>query len=163
VRRWIKDIQFDTFDTKNLFLYIFTLKIPYPLIFDFYRRKNDENGKSRVKCVKWARTMNDATKKQCHEEWKTIPYVEVRTMSRFMNGNPYENLVNAIIVQAADDYRAAIRSLKKCPYDYNSKDILREIERFFRSAWYAKLTTVDGELILEGLREEEGYDEERCG
>jgi len=84
-------------------------------------------------------------------------------MSRFMNGNPYENLVNAIIVQAADDYRAAIRSLKKCPYDYYSKDMLREIERFFRSAWYAKLTTVDGELILEGLREEEGYDEERCG
>ncbi|MBQ9871013.1 MAG: hypothetical protein IJM27_03700 [Eubacterium sp.] len=78
-------------------------------------------------------------------------------------GEPYENLANSIIAQAAEDYRTAIRDLKKCPYDYRSKDTLREIERFFRSAWYEKLTTVEGEMILERLREEEDYDEEICG
>ena len=45
-------------------------------------------------------------------------------------GNAYENLANAIIVQAAEDYRAALKKIKAHP---KNKDVINEalrIERF---------------------------------
>lgn len=68
--------------------------------------------------------------------------------------DPYENLANAIILQAANDYRAALRTLErnsKYPPALQDKS---EVERFFRSEWYKLLTSVDGETLLRMLREE---------
>ena len=48
-------------------------------------------------------------------------------------GNAYENLANAIIVQAAEDYRAALKKIKAHP---KNKAVINEalrIERFLRS------------------------------
>lgn len=67
---------------------------------------------------------------------------------------PYENLANAIILQAAKDYRAALRKLKRNPQNKDAKYTISEVERFFRSDWYKMLTDVDGELIIKKLREE---------
>ena len=69
-------------------------------------------------------------------------------------GNAYENLANAIIVQAAEDYRAALKKIKAHP---KNKDVINEalrIERFFRSGWYQRLTNVDGEFLICKLQED---------
>ena len=69
-------------------------------------------------------------------------------------GNPYENLANAVIVQAAEDYRKALRKIKKAPENREAMDEALQIERFFRSAWYQVLTSVDGEFLIWSIREE---------
>lgn len=69
--------------------------------------------------------------------------------------DPYEKLVNAIVIQAAKDYRTALRKLKRNPRNQLAKAEADSIERFFRSDWYKSLTEVDGEMVLQKLREEE--------
>lgn len=69
-------------------------------------------------------------------------------------GNPYENLANAIIVKACDDYRATLKKVKRNP---NNRETMQEalvIEKFFRSGWYSALTGVDGEYLIERIRKE---------
>lgn len=68
--------------------------------------------------------------------------------------DPYERLANAIVLQAAKDYRTALRRLNHDPYDYAARMKIKELERFFLSSWYAVLTNVDGELLMERLRKE---------
>lgn len=110
---------------------------------------------------------------------------------------PYENLANAIIVQAADDYRIAAGFLRKHPRTKELEDavagiraekarkreerkrlklprarerksreeilmdkivsnetLLFDVKKFFRSDWFSKLTSVDGETLLEKLEKE---------
>lgn len=70
------------------------------------------------------------------------------------DGNPYENLANAIIINACNDYRNALKKIKRNP---NNKDALSEaleLERFFHSPWYGTLTTIDGDFIIRKLRAE---------
>ncbi len=57
--------------------------------------------------------------------------------------NPYENLANAIILQAVKDYRLNDREPE-----------LQEIERFFRSGWFGVLSKVDPEYLIRQLRKE---------
>ena len=67
--------------------------------------------------------------------------------------DPYESLANAIITTAAKDYMAA-KILKKSPANVTAKSTVDECERFFRSSWYAALTSVDSEFLIRRLREE---------
>lgn len=69
--------------------------------------------------------------------------------------DPYEKLANAIVIQAAKDYRTVLRKLKRNPRNQLAKAEADSIERFFRSDWYKCLTEVDGEMVLRKLREEE--------
>ena len=66
----------------------------------------------------------------------------------------YENLANAIIEQAANDFREAKRRLQKNARDAEAEKTYREVKRFFRSAWFSRLTPLDSELLLEKLEEE---------
>lgn len=66
----------------------------------------------------------------------------------------YENLANAIILQAVRDYRTALKCLKLNPNNRNALADKEEIERFFRSKWYSILTSVDGEMLIRSLNEE---------
>lgn len=66
-----------------------------------------------------------------------------------------QRLANAVIILASKDYRAALKKIKKNPYSKAAKAELKEIEDFFHSDWYSVLTSVDGDMILKGLREEE--------
>jgi hypothetical protein len=75
-----------------------------------------------------------------------------------------ERLANAIIMQAVDDYRKAIRKLKKTfsdpekkkASDLSARNRIREVERFFRSDHYAALTSIDGEALIAKLKAEAG-------
>lgn len=69
-----------------------------------------------------------------------------------MNG--YEQLANAIILQAVKDYRYALKRIKMNPANKTAMADAMECERFFRSDWYCALTSVDGEYLINRLREE---------
>ena len=69
-----------------------------------------------------------------------------------MNG--YEELANAIILQAVKDYRDAVERLKYTPDDKSAQHDKRSIERFFRSEWFSILSDLNGELLLKKLKEE---------
>ena len=66
----------------------------------------------------------------------------------------YHVLANAIIIRAVEDYRDAIKTLKKYPKDRKAMDTALEIEEFFRSEWYKVLTGVDAKKLLDRLRRE---------
>ncbi len=68
--------------------------------------------------------------------------------------DPYERLTNAIILQAATDYRVALKKIKARPKNREAIDEALRIERFFRSDWYQALTSVDGEYLIERLQDE---------
>ena len=61
--------------------------------------------------------------------------------------NPYKNLANAIILQAAKDYRLT-----------DDEQQLQEIECFFRSGWFGVLSIVDTEFLIKELRKEKQND-----
>ena len=62
--------------------------------------------------------------------------------------DPYENIANAVILQACIDYRRVYGNFLR---DGDASK-LNELERFFRSNWYKKLTNLDGENLMERLR-----------
>lgn len=66
----------------------------------------------------------------------------------------YENLANAIILQAVRDYRMALKSLKASPRNRTAMADKNEIERFLRSGWFSVLTSVDGEMLIRSLQME---------
>lgn len=74
--------------------------------------------------------------------------------SKRLSENPYEALANAIVFQAVNDYRAALKKVKKNPNNRTALDEALQIERFFRSQWYQVLTSVDGEYLINRLRKE---------
>lgn len=69
--------------------------------------------------------------------------------------DPYENLANAIILQAVKDYRAARKKLKYHPKNKEAKLTVQDCEEFFRSDWFAALTSIDGRRLLDKLKEED--------
>lgn len=66
----------------------------------------------------------------------------------------YEDLANAIILQAVDDYRDALARLGGFPHDHGSQRSRAEIECFFRSKWFSVLTAIDPETLIQKLRSE---------
>ena len=63
----------------------------------------------------------------------------------------YENLANAVIVQAVKDYRMALKCLKRNPKNRTALADKDEIKRFFSSGWFTVLTSVDGETLIRSL------------
>lgn len=78
---------------------------------------------------------------------------------KYLAEEPYERLANAIILQAASDYRRDLKKLKKNPQNRDVMNEVLQIEKFFRSPWYQVLTTVDGEFLIQKLRKEIGQSE----
>ena len=71
------------------------------------------------------------------------------------NYDPYEELANAVVIQACEDYkRAYICHLRSNGKGKKTQKQLEELETFFRSDWYKTLTEVDGEFLMERLRNE---------
>ena len=66
----------------------------------------------------------------------------------------YQSLANAIVELAAKDYRKSLKALKKNPRNREAMSMAMECERFFKSEWIKALTSVDGEYIMNRLREE---------
>jgi len=66
-------------------------------------------------------------------------------------GNAYENLANAVILQAVSDYRNALRRFR---HTGKENSAMEELESFFLSSWYECLTNLDGKYLVKKLREE---------
>ena len=57
--------------------------------------------------------------------------------------DPYQELANAVILRAVEDYRLT-----------DDEKELKELEHFFRSSWFGVLTKVDPDLLITKLRKE---------
>lgn len=74
----------------------------------------------------------------------------------------YLDLSNAIVALAADDYRNALNGIS-----YSRKKpekVIEECEKFFGSRWYRTLTKVDGQYLIDRLKQEhiENRKEQLC-
>ena len=70
----------------------------------------------------------------------------------------YQNLANAIILQAVKDWRDAVRRLKRNPNNKKALEEKKSCEEFFLSEWFDILTDVYGPDLLRRLKEEAGID-----
>lgn len=75
-------------------------------------------------------------------------------MSKINDPKPYEELANAIVLQAVKDYRNALAQLDRYPRNKDAKTEKEECERFFRSGWFKALTEIDSEYLIRRLNEE---------
>ena len=65
----------------------------------------------------------------------------------------YQNLQNAIVLQAVEDYRNALNG-KTYTRKIKPAEIIEECEKFFRSDYYRHLTKLNGEWLIEQLKKE---------
>mgnify|MGYP003595919260 CR=1 FL=1 len=66
----------------------------------------------------------------------------------------YEELANAIVLMAVRDYRQAARQLRRSGNYQPAIRMKRDVEQFFHSEWFSRLTRLDGVRLLERLRSE---------
>ena len=66
-----------------------------------------------------------------------------------MNYNPYQELANAIVLQAVDEYRLALRDRLKY-----GEGRLKEIEVFFFSGGFSVLTNLNPRWLVARLKQE---------
>lgn len=70
-------------------------------------------------------------------------------------GNPWESLANAIIVQATRDYRVAIKLQNG---SITAERTVKECEMFFRSQYFTILSAMNPEYLIDRIRQEEKKD-----
>lgn len=79
-------------------------------------------------------------------------------MTAISEKKAYENLANAIMVQAVEDYREALTLIQDDSIDEKdykaAQRTIQECESFFRSDYYRVLTDVDGEFLIKSLQNE---------
>jgi hypothetical protein len=74
-------------------------------------------------------------------------------MNKHYGSDPYQNLANAIVAQAASDYLSALKKMKKNPRNKAAMGDAMQLEKFFHSGWYEVLTDVDPDYLIRKLRE----------
>lgn len=79
---------------------------------------------------------------------KQAPSPSMARLTR--DGDPYQNLANAIIATAVDDYRFALRE--------EDDAAIHALENFFHSEWCHYLTNVDPERLIDMVRRENSGD-----
>ena len=68
--------------------------------------------------------------------------------------DPYQELANAIVMQAVKDYRIALLHSKKRPDNNGYQIEVASLERFFRSGWFGELTSLNTEYLIRRVNEE---------
>lgn len=68
--------------------------------------------------------------------------------------DPYDELANAIVLAAVQDYRKALRYLTVNPFDRAALGRKKECEDFFWSKWFSILTSIDPGYLIEQLTNE---------
>lgn len=67
----------------------------------------------------------------------------------------YQNLANAIILQAVKDFRRCIKIVKR---NGRNKEVavkeMREIVEFIKSPWFKSLTNLEPQILLKKLQQE---------
>ena len=72
-----------------------------------------------------------------------------------MAKEPYEELGNAVVLQAVRDYRWAKKTLRKNRKNNVAIRMKAECERFFTSVHFSIFSSIDGKSLLAKLEEEE--------
>lgn len=70
------------------------------------------------------------------------------------NTDPYENLANAIVLQAVKDWKENMSIVKKNPNNSSALYMIKQCENFFLGDWIKVLTKLDGRMILSKLKEQ---------
>ena len=65
----------------------------------------------------------------------------------------YQELANAIVLQAAMDYMNALEILRNCPDAVGAAKVAAQIEQFMHSGWFGVLTCTDPDRLLDRMRE----------
>ena len=71
-----------------------------------------------------------------------------------MSADGWNNLANAIILQAVKDFKPAFRRLRKHPNDKMAQNQVRELTKLFCSDWFSVLTDLDGPALLNRIMRE---------
>ena len=78
----------------------------------------------------------------------------MRTNYEYREFDAYQQLANAIVVQAVKDYRAAYNQLKHNSNLDSAKLTICETRNFFHSGWFGVPTKVEPECLLEEIHRE---------
>lgn len=71
------------------------------------------------------------------------------------DGDGYQNLANAIIIQAVKDFRSYAKVARRKGYGSNQAiNEMRKIVEFIKSPWFKTLSNIEPEYLLEKLKEE---------
>ncbi len=68
--------------------------------------------------------------------------------------NGYDNLANAIIIQAVMDYRVALKMSRAGSKSSNPDFSCVRLEKFFLSDWFMVLTDLDGKVLMKSVQKE---------
>ena len=68
--------------------------------------------------------------------------------------NPFEELAQAIILQAVKDYRQNNKRMANKPDEQKLQNRRMELGKFFLSSWFAVLTDLNGKHLLHRLQAE---------
>ena len=66
--------------------------------------------------------------------------------------NPYQLLANAIIAQAALDYREVLLAWSKDKANVNIIIDKKDLEEFFLSGWFGVLSDLNGEVLMKDIQ-----------
>lgn len=78
-------------------------------------------------------------------------------MINYDSRQPWEDLANGIIEQAADDYKRSLKKIKKSKQLRAAQEI-HSLNRWFRSEWFSMLTQIDPEYLIQNLNKIYGND-----
>lgn len=73
----------------------------------------------------------------------------------------YEELANAIVLQAFKDYRKALFKLVQEPEEWKHRSSKKKLERFFHSKWYRTLTDLDPAILMQEAKRQADINVER--
>ena len=69
-----------------------------------------------------------------------------------LHQNAYEDLANAIVIQAARDYADAFWGKDIQDSSNTPEEIMKDVEKFFHSDWYKMLTKSNPDRILQDVK-----------
>ncbi len=64
----------------------------------------------------------------------------------------YEMLAAAVVERAVLDYKQALENIRTKYNVLEAQNVIRNLERFFRSEWFSILSDLDGEMLVQQLR-----------
>ncbi len=73
----------------------------------------------------------------------------------------YEELANAIVLQAFKDYRKALFKIVQEPEEWKHRSSKKKLERFFHSKWYRTLTDLDPAILMQEAKRQADINVER--
>lgn len=73
-----------------------------------------------------------------------------------IQGDPWQSLANAIIVQACEDYRTVCEMVKLKPRSKQWREERRKLLEFFKSEYCSLLSKVDVDVLIEKINKDMG-------